>query len=131
MIYFIQGGTAGPIKIGFSHSPVERLRALQTSHHKKLRLLVAVDGTRELEAALHVHFVEKHLEWEWFDLSSEDVIDIVTNIIDGIFKTKREIKREEMSLKELAALLKTPRINFQRIKEAFGGKDTIFSTDLA
>ncbi len=39
MIYFIQAGKNGPIKIGKSENPKERLSQLQTANYQKLILL--------------------------------------------------------------------------------------------
>jgi hypothetical protein len=38
-MYFIQQGTTGPIKIGVSNNPYQRLANLQTANPYKLRLL--------------------------------------------------------------------------------------------
>lgn len=46
MIYFIQRGVDGPIKIGFTESNIEdRTRSIQTSCPEKLLLLGHVNGT--------------------------------------------------------------------------------------
>ena len=67
-IYFIQAGTSGPIKIGYSGGPIERrLAALQTGHPEPLRLLAAVDGDRSTEAELHRRFHPYRRSGEWFD----------------------------------------------------------------
>lgn len=67
-IYFIQVGTSGPIKIGYSGGPIERrLAALQTGHHEPLRLLASLDGDRSTEAELHRRFHTHRRSGEWFD----------------------------------------------------------------
>jgi len=38
MVYFIQAGFKGCIKIGFAIDPENRLRQLQTANHEKLDL---------------------------------------------------------------------------------------------
>jgi hypothetical protein len=39
MIYFIQAGETGPIKIGKANDPAQRINQFQTAHHETLRLL--------------------------------------------------------------------------------------------
>ena len=65
-IYFIQQGDDGPIKVGYSTSPEERLRALQTASPYSLRLLKVVEGGEALEKQIHTRFAENQLQGEWF-----------------------------------------------------------------
>lgn len=66
-IYFVQAGTSGPIKIGYTAGPVSRrLAALQTSHPDRLRLLAEIEGDRAVEAGLHRRFVAHRRQGEWF-----------------------------------------------------------------
>jgi len=67
-IYFIQSGTSGPIKIGYSGGSIERrLAALQTGHPEPLRLLASMGGDRSTEAELHRRFHTHRRSGEWFD----------------------------------------------------------------
>lgn len=69
MIYFIQAGVDGPVKIGFSKSSAGvymRRRTMQTGHYERLRLLSLVEGDRDDERALHEFFASDRLEGEWF-----------------------------------------------------------------
>lgn len=71
-IYFIQSGSAGPIKIGYTASSVgRRLATLQTAHPEKLTLLAHVAGDRAKEKALHSRFESHRLEGEWFNPDHE------------------------------------------------------------
>lgn len=65
-IYFIQIGSSGPIKIGHSLQPEQRMRQLQTAHPVTLRLLGVMRGTKERERILHTHFDWLRLRGEWF-----------------------------------------------------------------
>lgn len=65
-LYMIRSG-AGPIKIGVSSNPVQRLRGLQTAHPWRLELLCIVPGGCALEAVYHAQFAEHRLEGEWFN----------------------------------------------------------------
>lgn len=71
MIYFIQAGEAGAIKIGLAADPSGRLMQLQTSSASPLRMLRTFDGGRELEAALHRRFARLRLHGEWFKPDEE------------------------------------------------------------
>ena len=66
MIYFVQVGTSGPIKIGFAADPAMRLAALQTAHYEALRLLLALDGDPPHENLLHKKFSFLRLRGEWY-----------------------------------------------------------------
>jgi len=66
MVYFIQVGCDGPIKIGRSISPLTRLATLQTGHSQILRLLVTTPGGDELEHALHEKLGLHRIRGEWF-----------------------------------------------------------------
>lgn len=67
MIYFIQSGDDGPIKIGYSKSNSRtRLRTLQTGSAEKLTLLCEREGHLGHETALHHKLSEYRLDGEWF-----------------------------------------------------------------
>lgn len=68
VVYFIQCGPAGPIKIGITKRGLERrrLRALQTGCPYELHLLGSVFGDEADERALHRKFREHHIRGEWF-----------------------------------------------------------------
>lgn len=72
MIYFIQAGEDGPVKIGFAQT-VEgvhrRMATFQTCHAESLRLIGFSEGTREDEATLHRGFAAERQRGEWFEPS--------------------------------------------------------------
>lgn len=65
-VYFIQAGESGPIKIGSSSSPTDRLKTLQVASPERLRMLLVVDGGAHVEQALHHHFGSTRMSSEWF-----------------------------------------------------------------
>ena len=71
LVYFIQRGAFGPIKIGTAADPAARLRALQTGSDEPLRLLGSMDGGRPMEASLHRRFGRARLSGEWFSPSTD------------------------------------------------------------
>jgi predicted transcriptional regulator len=63
LIYFIQQGEDGPIKIGKSQDPEERLKALQSRTKTPLILLAVCEGC---ERCLHHRFADLRIRGEWF-----------------------------------------------------------------
>ncbi|MEO1084643.1 MAG: GIY-YIG nuclease family protein [Acidobacteriota bacterium] len=65
-IYFLQPVTGGPIKIGCSIAPEERLATYASWSPLPLQLLVAVPGGLPAEAGIHKEFLDERLHHEWF-----------------------------------------------------------------
>lgn len=65
MIYFIQAGKSGPVKIGIDRGG-SRVKSLQSSHFEELRVIRMIEGDRQAEAWLHDHFTKRRLRGEWF-----------------------------------------------------------------
>jgi len=78
-VYFIQ--CEGFVKIGYSHSPIRRLDAIQTSNPFACRLLGTVAGGSAVELELHQALAEHRHVGEWFRLTPE-----VRAIIDGLLQ---------------------------------------------
>lgn len=66
MVYFIQAGKDGPIKIGIAENPEARRRQMQTGSHETLTLLAVQDGGAEREAFLHARHADDRIRGEWF-----------------------------------------------------------------
>lgn len=81
--YLIQAGDEGPIKIGFSRDPHERLIALQTSHPEQLYLRASIAGPASNEAVLHAFYSREHLRGEWFRPSPR-LLAFISHLQDGI-----------------------------------------------
>jgi hypothetical protein len=70
MIYFIQQGDAGPIKIGYTqYNVASRLSTIQSGNPQPLRCIATLDGTLADEYKLHRQFSDFHIRGEWFDPS--------------------------------------------------------------
>lgn len=78
-IYFIQSGSRGPIKIGVARNVVRRCLSLQTSHHRRLRILGTMEGTANEEANLHARFAAYRIRGEWFT-ASKQIIDYIKTL---------------------------------------------------
>ena len=92
MIYFIQAGNDGPIKIGKAQSPKARLRELQTGNHEKLDLIKEIPGDKDREDSIHNDLRSHRYRAgsEWFSATPEVLayIDKVARVcyerIDGV-----------------------------------------------
>ncbi len=66
MIYFVQAGENGPIKIGFSDEVHKRIEELQVGCPYRLNLLWVYNGRQYGELELHELFLHEHIRGEWF-----------------------------------------------------------------
>lgn len=80
LVYFIQAGEGGPIKIGCSRSPIVRLNELQTGNAEKLVYCGAIPGGFELEQRLHERFASLRVAGEWFNAEPE-LVDYIRSVM--------------------------------------------------
>jgi hypothetical protein len=73
MIYYIQRGADGPIKVGFSDDPKRRLHELQTGSGEPLRILAVIPGDRALEQEIHRRLQGCQGVGEWFKPSASEL----------------------------------------------------------
>jgi hypothetical protein len=68
IVYFVRADEYGPIKIGYSATPRQRLSDLQNGSPHQLRLIGYIHpGSYHLERQLHQRFRSLRLHGEWFD----------------------------------------------------------------
>lgn len=65
-VYFVQGASGGPIKIGYSTDVAKRIGDLQTGSPLPLCLLAVADGGLDYETYLHRAFEDERTHGEWF-----------------------------------------------------------------
>lgn len=65
-VYFMQGESGGPIKIGKTTDVDARRAGVQTGHPDLLRVLAVVSGELDEEKRLHLRFRKSRLKGEWF-----------------------------------------------------------------
>lgn len=70
-LYFIQSGTGGPVKIGYTKQLATRLKAIHTMNGGSVRFLGALSGSRKDEKRFHEKYAADRLHGEWFRLSRE------------------------------------------------------------
>ena len=66
MIYFVQVGDDGPIKIGIAEDVKKRISKLQVAHFIELKLRLTIDGDERHESYLHEKFSLHRIRGEWF-----------------------------------------------------------------
>lgn len=76
LVYFIQVGEGGPIKIGIAQNPQARLSSLQTGHHDTLFIRAIGHGGAEQERAYHATFAQHRLRGEWFEPHADILAEI-------------------------------------------------------
>ncbi len=95
MIYFVQAGVNGCIKIGFAIDPEERLRKLQTAHDEELVLLKAISGDRGRETEIHQILAAHRKRREWFYPTAD---------VFGLMNKVREPEYEMVGSRPIAVL---------------------------
>ncbi|MHA2219168.1 MAG: GIY-YIG nuclease family protein [Candidatus Hodarchaeales archaeon] len=72
MIYFVQAGKNGPIKIGYTNGDIkERLNQLQTGNPYQLRLWWLLDGDQSDEKEIQESWKNENIKGEWFHPSNK------------------------------------------------------------
>lgn len=79
MIYAIQRGLDGPIKIGLAKDPSKRLGDLQVGCPDQLVLLAVGDLPNAAEKAFHRRLDAHHVRGEWF-MPTDEVMAVVREI---------------------------------------------------
>jgi DNA-binding XRE family transcriptional regulator len=80
MIYFLQAGKGGPVKIGFTEKKLrERISDIQIGCSEELILLGVVQGDQTQEKHIHQEFAEYALRGEWFS-PHEKMLETIVRI---------------------------------------------------
>ena len=89
-VYFIAPeGEEAPVKIGYTTTTVQsRIGVLQTGHPYKLRPIAEIEGSYQLESALHKIFAQHRLHGEWFKRSPE--LDALMNALGNLESPRDE-----------------------------------------
>lgn len=130
-VYFIQVGEDGPIKIGFSRNPKERLEDLQGANFERLRLVYFCPGSRENESQLHAWFRAARGCGEWFK-PVVGIADLIVRLRDG-GESLQGILNGHQAAEDARRAATLPRLLehytdgmyevLQRAVEAYGGID--------
>lgn len=141
-VYFIKPvGQAGPIKVGHSAYPPERLGSLQTWSFVELEIISRFAGTRADEKAIHQRFADCQVRGEWFE-AVEDLVSLAEGIraggkledlIDLTVKTGKLFRRSNTKRPEAKIIgIFKRRVDLARQKaSAIRGKPMALPKDIA
>lgn len=101
MIYLIQAGVGGPLKIGCAAEPRKRLSDLQTGSPEPLTLVLAILGGLREERELHERFAASHRRGEWFNPTKE-VLAFIASYEGRYTRQWEDISAIEPDLERLA-----------------------------
>ena len=103
-VYFVQCGTDGPIKIGYTSDPAKRLSGLQVGSPEQLYMLGAVRARREVEGALHQALSKYRIGGEWFEPSAAILIarafiaaDLCMSMLEATNETQLTARAVELA----------------------------------
>jgi len=80
MIYFVQAGINGPIKIGITNNINRRIKELEKEAPYELNILAEYPGGRKFEKRIHTMFQKFRIRGEWFR-PEEELLFWMENII--------------------------------------------------
>lgn len=107
MIYFVQAGARGPVKIGKADDVATRIANLATAHYEHLSLLATLDVPDGIERSLH-RLLRRHcIRGEWF-ASCPEVIAVVDLAVEG--KLPEFPRKNEPVVEVVEASAERPRI---------------------
>jgi len=100
MIYFIQCGTNGPIKIGYTDNDVQsRLNQLQTACPYELKLLWYCQGNQSYESEIHECLSHERIRGEWFR-PGKSVLDFIDDDATNNWEIKTTDEADGLSITE-------------------------------
>lgn len=108
LIYFIQMGDSGPVKIGYAKDATNlarRIHALQIGSVEPLFLRGVVRGSQRDEIAIHDELIGDRLRGEWFQVSEgvEAWLDKCEHV-DGVGVKKRRLHEGRLHPEDAAKL---------------------------
>lgn len=100
MIYFIQHGASGPVKIGYSRKPAKRISAIAIACPDPIAILGVVEGSHSLEQRMHKALRAHRHRGEWFRPDEAVLTFIQRRLSSGPEAVHAEIQRLEQSKAE-------------------------------
>lgn len=101
-VYFVKHKGFSPIKIGYTSKldAKHRIHAMNTASPYGIIELgfISTTNAQELEKEIHERFKSKRLNGEWFDISTEEVLEIIK---DYDYENQSELLKISNMLKEL------------------------------
>lgn len=94
MIYMIQAGINGPVKIGYSRSAkgvLDRKRVMQTANHLELKCKYGFPGNEKREREIQARYERFRIRGEWFSVDALKDYEKHMNILGPIFFSNKKI----------------------------------------
>jgi len=88
-VYFIRAEIGGPIKIGYTNRPGNRIRMIQGGNPEKLNFMGCIRGGAQAEAILHNELAAHRIRGEWFR-DAPVVVRIVEALVDAYGRPRSE-----------------------------------------
>jgi DNA-binding XRE family transcriptional regulator len=114
MCVYVIKSDAGPIKIGISSNPENRLKSLQGSSPYTLTIyfVKAVNGgvAESIERQAHDSLAKNRLRGEWFNVAADDAVYVVNMAINNPVHETCTIGSHEESPYAIASQIKAARI---------------------
>jgi predicted GIY-YIG superfamily endonuclease len=99
VLYVIQRGDDGPIKVGISRNVNQRVKDLQTGSAERLNVL-RVYKMADVERAIHAELERKsRLEGEWFPADLLSLVDRFFNVDFDVTWKRARVKRDAITAK--------------------------------
>jgi hypothetical protein len=76
MIYIIQVGKSGPVKIGRTNDPISRIKSFQVMHFEQLRIIRLFWGEHLEENHLQTLFLPHRIRGEWYNYHQDMMKDV-------------------------------------------------------
>lgn len=105
-VYFLASHDGKRIKIGKSHQPRVRMKALRTANPYPLQVVHVVPGYSNVEYELHQMFYEYRLHGEWFEFSAP-IASLIGRLQSGT--SIRDVMPKSVSRDEEEARVSGPR----------------------
>lgn len=98
-VYLIRAGNSSYYKIGFGYFK-DRLTALQTGNHERLRIIKTCPGDKKLESYLHNKYKKYRGVGEWFMFDAGTIEKVLLDYnkvkVYSLQESKKEIKSGSM-----------------------------------
>lgn len=99
IVYFVQMGKDGPVKIGYTDRPLsQRLAGLQSANPYELWVIGWCRAPRSFEKALHERFARFRIRGEWFEPHAE-ILDLADEVPEEVLE-RSQVEMETIDFED-------------------------------